>query len=134
MCPRGREDDRKIPAGQSFSVPEEEEDDNNEEEEEDSDEELLDPELRPPTIKIPGTMVVTVYEGEWFIAEVMEDQDRGVPGGYTRLKFMANKGNSVFAWPNKEDKVITYIEDILLENIHPIPLNSCGHFGLTKKI
>jgi hypothetical protein len=39
----------------------------------------------------------------------------------------------VFAWPNKEDRVITYNEDILLENIDPIPLNSRGHFGLNKK-
>ena len=109
----------------------EEEDDNDEEE--DSDEELPDPELRPPTTKIPGTMVVAVYEGEWFIAEVMEEQERGVPGGYTRLKFMAIKGNNVFAWPNKEDRVITYNEDILLENIDPIPLNSRGHFGLNEK-
>jgi hypothetical protein len=78
-------------------------------------------------------MVVTVYEREWFIAEVMEEQERGVPGGYTRLKFMAIKGNNVFAWPNKEDRVITYNEDILLENIDPIPLNSRGHFGLNEK-
>jgi hypothetical protein len=117
--------------GRAGGVQYEEEDDNDEEE--DSDEELPDPELRPPTTKIPGTMVVAVYEGEWFIAEVMEDQERGVPGGYTRLKFMAIKGNNVFAWPNKEDRVITYNEDILLENIDPIPLNSRGHFGLNEK-
>jgi hypothetical protein len=127
----------KIPAGQSYSAQEEEEEDSPEEEdsseEEDSNEELPDPELRPPTTKIPGTMVVAVYEGEWFIAEVMEEQERGVPGGYTRLKFMAIKGNNVFAWPNKEDRVITYNEDILLENIDPIPLNSRGHFGLNEK-
>ncbi len=173
--PRRKGRGRKIPAGQSYSIPEEEEDSPEEEdssEEEDSpveeeggldeggrDEddaqaggsgvgrnkrraggvqyegELPDLELRPPTTKIPGTMVVAVYEGEWFIAEVMEveDQERGVPGGYTRLKFMAIKDNNVFAWPNKEDRVITYNEDILLENIHPIPLNSRGPFGRNEK-
>jgi hypothetical protein len=110
----------------------EEDDKDDEEEEEESDEELPDPELRPPTEKIPGTMVVAVYEGEWFIAEVMEDQ-RGVPGGYTRLKFMAIKGTNVFTWPNKDDRVITYNDDILLENIDPIPLNSRGHFGINEK-
>ena len=110
----------------------EKDDEEEEEEEEESDGELPDPEARPVTVMIPGTMVVAVYEEEWFIAEVAEDQ-RGVPGGYTRLKFMGIKGPNVFAWPNREDKVVTYNDDILLEHIDPIPLNSRGHFGLKEK-
>jgi hypothetical protein len=80
---------------------EEEDDKDDEEEEEESDEELPDPELRPPTEKISGTMAI--------------------------------KGTNVFTWPNKDDRVITYNDDILLENIDPIPLNSRGHFGINEK-
>ncbi len=97
-----------------------------------SDEELPDPEERRPAEKIPGTQVVALYEGEWFLAEVMDDQN-GCPGGYTRLNFMTIKGKNMFMWGTRPDLVITYNDDILLENVQPEPANSRGHFRLNKK-
>jgi hypothetical protein len=96
------------------------------------DEELPDPEMRPVTRKVPGTAVVALYEGEWFLAEVVEDQ-KGVPGGYTRLNYMTIKGSNIFMWGTRPDLVMTYNDDILLENIQPEPVNSRGHFRLNKK-
>ena len=62
-----------------------------------------------------GTIVVAVYEGEWFVAEVI-NQDN-VPKDYVRLSYMTMKGLNKFAWPEKKDIFITYKDDILLENI-----------------
>ena len=56
-------------------------------------------------------MVVAVYEGEWFVAEVF------IPRGYKRLSYTSIKGKNVFSWPDKKDIVVTLQKDILMENI-----------------
>lgn len=141
---------KKIPAGQSFtqedSSSQEEEDASSSEEEgdkdeveemgegedvdqdmgqEDSDEEDSDAHFRA------GSLVAALYEGEWFIAEVCMNQDR-VPVDYVRLSYMAIKGVNSFSWPDKKDLVITYKDDVLLEDVLVEPVNSRGNVGLKK--
>ncbi len=96
--PRGK----KVPAGQSYtaeleesseeeeqddpiSEEEEEENDDNEIEQQELDEEEL-PDLDRPYRKA-GTYVVAMYKGQWFLAEVCEDQ-KNVGKGYVRLNYM----------------------------------------------
>ncbi len=47
-----------------------------EDEEEEGDEELPDLEQT----RVPGTLLVTIYESEWFIAEVAKDQSKATRG------------------------------------------------------
>jgi len=79
-----------------------------------------------------GTLVVAVYEDEWFIAEILQNQDH-MPRGYKRLSYAAIKGNNVFCWPTRKDLVTTFHEDILLSDVTVEPKNSRGHFGLKQK-
>jgi hypothetical protein len=79
-----------------------------------------------------GTFVVALYEGEWFLAQVCEEQE-DVAVGYTRLSYMVLKGRNCFAWGEKPDLVVTLEEDIILEKLQPDLLNSRGHMGLNKK-
>jgi hypothetical protein len=143
--PRGQ----KVPAGQSYtkdaedtsqedssseeeveaSTDEEEETSDKEEEESDGQDEEL-PDLDGPK-RACGSHVVAIYEGEWFIAEVVSDQT-SVPDGYVRLSYMLIKGSNSFIWPPKPDLVVTLEEDILLE-VTVQPVNSRGHLGLSKK-
>jgi hypothetical protein len=99
--------------------------------EEEDNEELPDLNLDRPTRK-PGSYVVALYEGEWFVAEVVEDQSN-VPNSYTRLSYMLIKGKNSFSWGPKKDIVVTLDEDIILEDVELEPVNSRGHFGLKKK-
>ncbi len=148
--PRGK----KIPAGQSYSAEcdreeqavsdaeagtasevedldsSEEEGDKNEDNssEDDSCEEL--PDLNPPQARRQaGTWVVAIYEGQWFLCEVVEDQSK-VADGYTRLSYMAIKGRNVFGWGKKADLVDTFEEDIILDKVEPMPANNRGHLQL----
>ena len=84
----------------------------------------------PSNRRRPGSHVVAVYEGEWFIAEVCFDQ-RQVASGYTRLMYMSIKSNNCFAW-GPPDLHITLDEDILLDDIVPEPVTRRGHIGLKK--
>lgn len=104
-------------------------DEENMQEEEDELDELPDVDT---VARKAGTCVVALYEGEWFLAEVCQDQS-GVGRGYTRLNYMLIKGINSFAWGVKEDLVVTFNEDIILEKVHPEPVNSRGHLGLSKK-
>jgi hypothetical protein len=104
-------------------------DEDNMQEEEDELDELPDVDT---VARNAGTCVVALYEGEWFLAEVCQDQS-GVGRGYTRLNYMLIKGINSFAWGVKEDLVVTFNEDIILEKVHPEPVNSRGHLGLSKK-
>jgi hypothetical protein len=144
--PRGQ----KVPAGQSYtkdkedeetseedspseeedtpSTDEEQETSDKEEEPEDGNEDL--PDLEGPR-RACGSHVVAVYEDQWFIAEVVQDQSN-VPGGYVRLSYMVIKGSNSFIWPPKPDLMVTLEEDILLE-VTIQPVNSRGHLGLSKK-
>jgi hypothetical protein len=145
--PRGK----KVPAGQSYTAEiedsseendlgsEEEEDDpvSEEEQAEDEEEQAEDeeeqeelPDLDRP-IRKAGTFVVALYEGQWFLAEVCADQ-KNVGKGYVRLNYMVLKGTNCFAWGAKPDLVVTLEEDIILDGVVPEPLNSRGHWGLTK--
>ena len=137
---------KKVPAGQSYSQEEDSDDsrvdpDNvssiasnsdKEEEAEMSCEESSDSEELPEPInrRRPGSHVVAVYEGEWFIAEVCIDQRKVAPG-YTRLMYMSIKGNNCFAW-GPPDLHITLDEDIILNDIVSEPVTSRGHIGLKK--
>jgi hypothetical protein len=151
--PRGQ----KIPAGQSYSAQDKEEEDSKEEddveesteeetsEEEDSrqekeegsrHEELEDEELPEPH---PGasspklrTSVVAIYEGQWFLADVAESQEK-VGHGYTRLSYAAIKGTNCFTWTDKPDIMVTLNEDIILSKVNVVPLNNRSHVGLTKQ-
>jgi len=86
--------------------------------------------LDPPQPKRQaGSWVVALYEGEWFLCEVMADQE-GVASGYTKLSYMAIKGKNVFSWGDKPDLVDTLEEDIILDKVEPVPVNSRGHLQL----
>jgi len=79
----------------------------------------------------PGELVVATYEGSWFLCEVCEDQERA-PWGYTRLSYTIIKGKNAFAWGDKPDILLTANEDILMQNVSPVPINSRGHLALTN--
>ena len=137
---------KKVPAGQSYSQEEDSDDSrvdpddvssiasnsDKEEEAEMSCEESSDSEELPEPInrRRPGSHVVAVYEGEWFIAEVCIDQRKVAPG-YTRLMYMSIKGNNCFPW-GPPDLHITLDEDLILNDIVPELVTSCGHIGLKK--
>jgi hypothetical protein len=96
---------------------------------ESSDEEL--PNLNnSPRLNIFAS-VVAMYEGEWFLATIHSDQS-DMPAGYTRPKYMSIKGSNSFVWA-KDDLHVTLNEDILIEPVEPVPVNSCGHLGLPEK-
>jgi predicted nucleic acid-binding Zn-ribbon protein len=78
-----------------------------------------------------GSYVVAIYEEQWFLAEVVKDQN-GVPKGYTRLAYMLIKGKNSFAQPLKPDLHVTLEEDIVLKHVSPEPVNSRGCLGLSK--
>jgi hypothetical protein len=66
-------------------------------------------------------LVVAIYEGEWFLAEICKDQsnvDKGYP-------YMTIKGNNSFVWGEKEDIPVHVAlnEDIIVEPVVPEPLN-----------
>jgi hypothetical protein len=69
--------------------------------------------------------VVAVYEGEYFLCEVTQNQE-DVAKGYTRLSYTTIKVKTAFsfAWGEKPDVMITLNENI------PQPINSSGHFRL----
>ena len=83
-----------------------------------------------PSAPLPEEHVVAVYEGQWFIAVVCNNQD-GVAKGHTKLSYMKITGMNQFIW-EKEDIWDTDNDDILMRNILPVPINSRGHFGLKK--
>jgi len=90
---------------------------------------------KPVTAKksLPGGgMVVALYEGEWFPAEVLRDQS-GVAAGYVRLSYAAVRGINAFAWPDMADIVETVEDDIIIQEVTLVPINSRGYFGLPKK-
>ncbi len=43
---------------------------------------------------------------------------------------MAIKGKNVFSWGDKPDLVDTLEEDIILDKVEPVPVNSRGHLQL----
>ena len=95
------------------------------ERDEENDDELPD----PSTVR--QKFVVALYEEEWFLAEVCDNQ-KGVTAGYTKLSFMSIRGHNKFIWA-KPDILDTVNEDILLKNVSPIPVTNRGHLGLTDK-
>jgi hypothetical protein len=98
---------KKVPAGESYSTREEEEEevvdqfsdkemvsdeemgveveDEEEEDEEEDDEELPDLEQT----RVPGTLLVAIYESEWFIAEVAKDQSKATRGYVNQMAVQA---------------------------------------------
>jgi hypothetical protein len=73
---------------------------------------------------------MALYKGEWFFAEVCQDQS-GLWRGYTGLNYMLIKSMNSVAWGVKVDLVVTFNEDIILEKVDPEPVNSRGHLGLS---
>ena len=49
-----------------------------------------------------GSFVVARYEGEWYPAQICQDQNN-TEVETIRLSFMAIRGMNVFQWPDKED-------------------------------
>ena len=139
---RAQKRGKKVPAGASYTAPmdedsneekgsdeekgSEEEKGSDEENKESSDEDLPDPQ---PASGNSGALVVALYEGEWFLAEVVRQQSE-VPDGYTKLNYAAIRGANHFAWPDMADVMVTLNEDILLKNVTTEVLNSRGYFGL----
>ena len=78
-----------------------------------------------------GDYVVAVYEDQWFLAEIHDDQ-RGVKRGYTKLSYMTLRGVNDFIWGPK-DVHVTLNEDILLMPVSPEPINNRGHLKLKKQ-
>ncbi len=102
-------------------------------EEEDSRQEKLEdeepPEPHPGASSLKfGTSVVAIYEGQWFLADVVESQEK-VGHGYTRLSYAAIKGTNCFAWTDKPDIMFTLNEDIILSEVNVV----LGDVGLTKQ-
>ncbi len=94
------------------------------------DEELPEPHPGASSLKFV-TSVVAIYEGQWFLADVVESQEKG-GHGYTRLSYAAIKGTNCFTWTDKPDIMVTLNEDILSE-VNVVPLNNRGDVGLTKQ-
>lgn len=89
------------------------------------------PELGPIRKNI-GAYVMARYEGEAFLAQISEDQSC-VSKNYTRLSYMSLKGKLQYSWGDKKDIMVTLNEDILIEPVVPVPVNSRGMLGLIKK-
>jgi hypothetical protein len=84
--------------------------------------------LQSSSIKkfMPGKYVIAKYDNEWYVAQVVENQEE-VQLGYTRLHYMTKKGRNHFTWgtaTKKEDILNTLHEDILLEIPPPVPVTS----------
>ena len=77
------------------------------------------------------SLVVAVYKGQWFVAEICKEQNH-IPKGYKRVSYSTIKGKNAFMWPSKKDIVLTLEEDIILKNVTVESLNSRGHFALKK--
>lgn len=84
---------------------------------------------QPCTSWNSGGLVVAIYEGEWFVAEILKNQDR-VPRDYLRLSYTSHRGENIFTWPDRKDLMLTVREDIICENVKVVPVNSRGHFAL----
>jgi len=78
-----------------------------------------------------GELVVALYEGSFFVAEILGNQEH-MPKNYLRLSYSSIRGQNVFCWPDRKDIMATLREDIILKSVKVEPLNSRGHFGLTK--
>ena len=80
-----------------------------------------------------GSLVVADYDGDALVAEIIKNQDH-LPKQYLRLSYTTHrvKGENIFSWPDRKDIFITEKEDIILHNVKVEPLNSRGHFCLSK--
>jgi len=77
-----------------------------------------------------GGLVVADYEQEWFIAEIVKNQER-IPSAYYRLSYAAHRGENTFIWPDRKDMMLTLKEDILMKNVTVVPINNRGFFKLS---
>jgi hypothetical protein len=109
----------------------EEEEEEGSRQEELEDEELPEPHPGPSSLKF-RTSVVAIYEGQWFLADVAESQEK-VGHGYTRLSYAAIKGTNCFAWTAKPDIMVALNDDIILSEVNVVPLYNRDHVGLTKQ-
>jgi hypothetical protein len=75
---------------------------------------------------------VSVYEEQWFLAEVAKDQSK-VEKGYVNLSNMTIKRSNSFLWPIKPAFHLTLEEEIIMDSVAVEPINSRGHLGLKKK-
>jgi hypothetical protein len=92
------------------------------------------PDLAPTTSRNSGKLVACVYEGQWFIGEVLKENPGMVPRGYQSISYASIRGQNLFAWPTKKDIMLTLSEDILLRDVTVEPKNSRGQFGLKMNV
>jgi hypothetical protein len=72
----------------------------------------------------PGSYVIARYDNEWYVAQVVNNQEN-VQAGYILLHYMDKKGRNHFMWnKEKEDMLLTLHEDILMDIPAPIPVTS----------
>lgn len=141
----------KVPAGQSYTAARDQEENEEESEvesmaesEPESEPEAEESEAEEPEdlpdphgdvsdadrqYRESGSYVVASYEGQWFLAEISQDQSN-VGRLYTRLNYMVIKGKNAFAPPLRPDIHVTLMEDILLGRVIPEPVNQRGYLGL----
>ncbi len=75
---------------------------------------------------LPGTYVVAVYQGAWYLGQVLDKKEERLAlrqQEYTYVSFMQRVGGSGdnFKWPEKPDKLNTLREDVLFVCGAPIP-------------
>jgi hypothetical protein len=80
---------------------------------------------------LPGSYVIARYVGNWFIAQVENEQTNILPG-YMHLRYMAKKGRNRFMW-EKPDILSTLDQDILLKTPPPVPVTS-RFMGVSENI
>ncbi len=74
----------------------------------------------------PGTYVVAVYQGAWYISQVL-DKDKEKKAlqteAYVFISFMerVGKNSHVFRWPDRSDNLNTLKEDVLFACRVPTP-------------
>ncbi len=72
----------------------------------------------------PGSNVIARYDNEWYVAQVVNNQEN-VQAGYILLHYMDKKGRNHFMWnKEKDDLLLTLHEDILMDIPAPIPVTS----------
>ena len=96
-----------------------------------------DDDLDEPQAGVSGLQslvyVAATYEGELFMAQVLEDQEDTMEGN-TLLSYMTIKGRNSYAWGAK-DILPTLNDDILISQVTPpVPVNSRRHLGFEKSV
>ncbi len=84
----------------------------------------------------PGSYVVAVHHGEWFIGQILdkEKEPQAPKGGqyvYINLMRRLSEDRDLCKWPDKADKLNTLVEDVLFVCGAPAP---CKDTSSTRSI